>query len=78
MVKKYLSHDIVNECISLLGNTLLRELLCSIRETSIFSIMADETRDISNQEQLSICIRWIDSEFQSMKISLEWSMLKKN
>ena len=25
--------------------------------------MADETRDISNQEQLSICIRWIDSEF---------------
>ena len=62
---EYLSHDIVNECISLLGNTctLLRELLCSIRETSIFSIMADETRDISNQEQLSICIRWIDSEF---------------
>ena len=27
---EYLSHDIVNECISLLGNTLLRELLCSI------------------------------------------------
>ena len=25
--------------------------------------MDDETRDISNQEQLSICIRWIDSEF---------------
>ena len=60
---EYLSHDIVNECISLLGNTLLRELLCSIRETSIFSIMADETRDISNQEKLSICIHWIDSEF---------------
>ena len=37
---EYLSHEIVNECISLLGNTLLRELLCSIRETSIFSIMA--------------------------------------
>ena len=60
---EYLSHYIVNECISLLGNTLLRELLCSIRETSIFSIMADETSDISTQEQLSICIRWIDSEF---------------
>ena len=25
--------------------------------------MADETRDISNQEQLSVCIRWIDSGF---------------
>ena len=60
---EYLSHDIVNECILLLGNTLLMQLLCSIRETSIFSIMADETRDISNQEQLSVCIRWIDSGF---------------
>ena len=72
---KDLSHDIVNECILLLGNTLLRQLLCSIRETSIFSIMADETRDISNQEQLSVCIRW--QGLQSMKILLEWSMLKR-
>ena len=33
---EYLSHDIVNECISLWGNTLLKLLLCSIRETGIF------------------------------------------
>ena len=42
---------------------LVDDSLCSIRETGISSIMADETRDIRNQEQLSICIRWIDSEF---------------
>ena len=35
---EYLSHDIVNECILLLGNILLRLLLCSIRETSIFPL----------------------------------------
>ena len=28
--------------------------MCSIREPSIFSIMADETRDISNQEQIIV------------------------
>ena len=42
-----------------------------------FSIMADETRDISNQEQLSVYIRWIDSGFTIHEDLLEWSMLKR-
>ena len=60
---KYLSVDIVNECVMLMGQKLLRELLSDIHKAGIFSIVADETRDITNQEQLSICIRWVDEEF---------------
>ena len=28
-----------------------------------FTIMADETADVSNKEQLVICIRWVDDCF---------------
>jgi hypothetical protein len=38
--------------ISIMGNTLLRKLLTKIRGACWFSILADETRDISNQEHL--------------------------
>lgn len=60
---KYLSVDIVNECVMLMGQKLLRELLSNIHKVGIFSVLADETRDITSQEQLSICIRWVDEEF---------------
>ena len=28
-----------------------------------YAVLADETRDISNKEQLVICIRWVDSQY---------------
>ena len=56
----HLSHDIVNEIISLMGNTLLRQLLTKIRAAKWFSVMANETRDVSNNEQLTIVIRRVD------------------
>ena len=49
--------------ITLMGNTLLRQLLMKIRPVKWFSIMADETRDISNNEQLTIVIRWVDMNY---------------
>ena len=60
---KYLSVDIVNECVMLMGQSLLSGLLSDIHKAGLFSILADETRDITNQEQLSICITWADEEF---------------
>ena len=30
----------------------------------IFKIMADESADISNEEQLVLCFRWIDDDFE--------------
>ena len=52
----YLSPQIVNEMITLMGNTLLRKLLVRICEARWYSIIADETRDISNKEQLTVTI----------------------
>ena len=38
---------------------ILREIASNIRSV-FYTIMADETADVSNKEQLVICIRWVD------------------
>ena len=54
--QRYLSHEIINEII---GNAVLRQILSNIHEAMWYSVLADETTDISNQEQLSLSIRWV-------------------
>ena len=60
---QYMSHDIINELITLMGKAILRDLLVNIREANWFAILADETRDVSNHEQLSLSIRWVDKSY---------------
>ena len=63
----YISHDIQNEILGLLANSVLCELVNDIRDghCKFFSLIADEYKDISNKEQLSVCFRWIDDDFHS-------------
>ena len=62
--QQYMSHGITNEIIMLLGNVVLRQLLNCIREATWFAVLADETADISNQEQLSLSIRWVSKSYE--------------
>eukprot|EP00794_Sanderia_malayensis_P004246 gene4246-4810_t len=57
---QYTSPDVVNELIEIMGN----DVLCSIFEDIIsnfglFSLIADESRDISNKEQLTCILQWV-------------------
>ena len=52
----YQSHNIINEMIQLMATQLLQKLLKEIRSAEWYSIIADETRDISGAEQLGISI----------------------
>ena len=61
--RKYLSPQIVNEQISLMGLNVLRRLLAEIHKAHWFSLIVDEASDVSNKEQMVVCIRWIDEEF---------------
>ena len=38
----------------------LHQVIHGARKSDFCSIMVDETRDISNREQLVICLRWTD------------------
>ena len=39
---------------------IMRELSKANRSSLYFTIMADECTDISNKEQFTICVRWVD------------------
>ena len=42
IAKKYLSHDVLNQQISLMANHLLQKLLQDIREATEYALIADE------------------------------------
>ena len=47
----------------MISNQIIRNLLEPVR-TCIFSIMCDEYTDISNKEQLTFCMRWVNDDLQ--------------
>ena len=59
---QYLSPQIQNEIISICNDLILSNLVKKITQAEYFSVLADETTDISCKEQLSICIRYVDSD----------------
>ena len=62
--KEYISPVIINEMVSLMGQTILKEIIANVRDTLWYSLIADEATDVSRTEQLSITIRWVDKEYQ--------------
>ena len=55
---KYISHRIQNELINLCGNQIRNKIIASIKAAGIFTVLADETTDISCTEQVAICMRY--------------------
>ena len=61
---KYTSPIIQNEMLKIMGLRVLRDIADSLQKAKYFSLMADKVTDTSNREQVAICIRWVDSNFQ--------------
>ena len=61
---KYTHNDIQRELLGLMAQQLLREKSKEIRENDFFAIMADEYTDISNLEQLSICLKTVSDDLE--------------
>lgn len=57
----YTSHSIQNELIHIVAEKT-RGIICDgVKNAGPFSIMADETKDYSKQEQLCLVVRYVDS-----------------
>ena len=64
-ISKYTSHIIQNEILKAMYLSIIRNIASQIQESDFFYIMCDECCDVSNREQLIICIRWVDSKLQA-------------
>ena len=55
----WLGHDIQNSIISLLAESLRLKIREKLRTARYFTIIADETKDISKSKQLSFVLRYV-------------------
>lgn len=60
----YTHPTIQNEIIQILGNEILSSVVQSIKSIDplMFSVICDGTRDVSGDEQVSFCVRWVDAD----------------
>lgn len=57
---KYTSHRVQNDLINICGSVIQEQIVGEANKSSAFSLLADETADISGKEQLSVGIRFVD------------------
>lgn len=62
---KYTSGDIQNEIPKIMSTHIVRRVASAICTARFFTIMADETTDATNVEQLVICFRWVDQSLEA-------------
>ena len=58
--RKFTHQDYQNELLNLMANEVLRTKLNAIKQSKFYSTMCDEYTDVTNKEQLSFRLRWID------------------
>jgi hypothetical protein len=55
-----ISKTIQNEIISSIGDVIRSKIVAKIKKAKFYSLLADETTDVSMTAQLTICIRYVD------------------
>ena len=73
--ERYTSHDIQNGLLKLMAHQILRDLTYEMRD-SIYATICNEYIDISNKEQLTLCLRWVDELFNIHKDFLGFYQLE--
>ena len=54
----YRSPEVQNELLSIMGSLVRNKICEEVRKSEHFTLMVDETRDISKKEQVSIVVRY--------------------
>lgn len=60
----YISPSIQNEIIDICGQLIRKNIVTKINKAGCFSILCDETLDVSGTEKLSMCVRYVDQNNQ--------------
>ena len=62
---KYTSADIQNEMLKIMSLNIFREIAANLQNGVWYTIMADKVTDASNREQVIVCLRWTDEQFEA-------------
>lgn len=58
----YISWNIQNQIIDACNDIITKKLIIDVNEAKAFVVLADETTDISNKEQLTLCVRYVKND----------------
>jgi hypothetical protein len=56
---RYLSPTVQNELIDICGRQLQQDIISECNSANCFSVIADETTDVSTTEQIYLCVRYV-------------------
>ena len=57
----YTSKTVQNQMITICGDIVRNKLPEMVRRAGFFAVIADEATDIANDEQLAVCVRFVDN-----------------
>ena len=63
----YTSHGIQNTIISIMGSIVRQQICTSVQRAGYFSVLVDETKDLSKNEQMSISVRYLDPDTPTIR-----------
>ena len=72
----YLSADIQNEIIKIIGDTIRQKILDEVTAAKFFTVMADEAES-HNKEIMPLCVRFVDESDNIREEFLEFCSLKR-
>ena len=58
----YTSPDIQNSLLNVMAGMVREDICNAVKEAGVFSLLADETKDCSKQEQLAVVLRYVDDK----------------
>ncbi|CAN7978548.1 unnamed protein product [Ixodes persulcatus] len=63
----YSSPTIQNAFISIIGNLIPEKIVEAVHKAGFFAVLADETSDVSQTEQFSLCVRYVESSTMTIR-----------
>lgn len=70
--EKYISHRVQNELIDICGTLIREHIVETVKKCHSFSVLADETADISGTEQMSLGVRYVSNNTAEAEIREEF------
>ena len=73
----YASPEIQNEILKLFSYEVLCQASFNIKSSPFLTVMVDKAMDISNREQVVVCMRWVSANFEVQEDFIELSQVDR-